>query len=175
MRRPILSSLAASLALVGTATGVSAQPPGTRMTRDFVQATAQTDQFEILEATTALAQSQDQQVRAFAQAMIEAHAQTTASVKAAVAKAGLEQPTPGISGDQSGFLASLQSQRGVDFDKTYIRQQMLVHRAALAVVQGYASAGDDATIRQAAAATVPIISSHLDMLVQMTGGASGSQ
>jgi putative membrane protein len=175
MQRLILRPLAVALALAGYATGASAQQPGTRVTRDFVQAAAQTDEFEILEATTALAQSQDQQVRAFAQAMIQAHGETTESLKTAVAKAGLDQPKPGISGDQSSFLASLQSMRGADFDKAYIRQQTLVHHAALAVIQAYATSGDDATIRQAAAATVPIVASHLEMLARMAGGANGSQ
>jgi putative membrane protein len=149
------------------ATAAMAQQPGSRQTRDFVQAAAQSDTFEMLEATTALAQSQDAQVRSFAQAMIQAHHQTSDALRQAVTKVSLEQPNPGVSGDQSAFLAALQSARGADFDKLYVRQQVLAHRAALAVEQGYATSGDDATIRQVASTTVPIVSSHLQMAEQM--------
>lgn len=144
-----------------------AQPPGSRQTRDFVQAAAQSDQFEILEATTALAQSEDPQVRTFAQTMIEAHRQTSERLEQAVAKAGLEQPNPGISGDQSMFLASLQSQRGPDFDKTYIRQQVLAHQAALATENGYAGSGDETMIREVATAIIPTVNAHLQMAERM--------
>ena len=127
----------------------------------------------MLEATTALAQSSDPQVRDFARQMIEAHRRTTAGLMQAVGQAGLTPPSPGISGDQSMFLAALQSARGADFDRTYMRQQMLVHRAALATQQQYVASGDDPIIRQAATAAVPIVSRHLQMAEQMRAGARG--
>jgi putative membrane protein len=174
MRLPPFRSLIGVLAASAIVAGATAAPPaGTRMTRDFVQAAAQTDEFEIMEATTALAQSHDAQVRSFAQAMIQAHRQTTADLKQAVAKAGLEQPKSGLSGDHSAFLAALQSQRGADFDRTYLKQQMLGHHSALAVMQGYAASGDDPTVRQVAIAAVPILTSHLQML-EKAGAASSN-
>ena len=148
----------------------AAQDPGSRQTREFVQAAAQSDQFEIMEAHTALAQTTDPQVRAFAKQMIAVHQQTSASLMQAATSAGLKPPKPGLGGDQSAFLAALQSQRGADFDKTYVRQQMLAHHAALAVEQVYAASGDDPAIKQAAAATVPIITAHLQMAEQMMAG-----
>jgi putative membrane protein len=162
-------SVAAFLALPA-----AAQESGSRQTREFVQAAAQSDQFEIMEAHTALAQATDPQVRAFAQQMIPAHQQTSASLTQAVTSAGLQLPKPGLGGDQSAFLAALQSQRGADFDKTYVRQQILAHRAALVVEQGYAASGDDPAIKQAAAATVPIITAHLQMAEQMLASMGGS-
>jgi putative membrane protein len=164
-----LFAMAATFAL---STTLSAQSPGTRQIRDFVQAAAQTDEFELLEANTALAESKDQQVRSYAQAMIDAHRQTTASLRDAVARSGLDQPNPGVSGDQSSFLASLQSQRGAEFDKVYIRQQILVHRAALATQQEYARSGDNPAVRQVASTMVPIVSSHLQMAEKIASGGS---
>lgn len=162
--------LAAGIAL----TPAFAQEPGSRQTREFVQAAAQSDQFEILEAQTVLAQSQNAQVRAFAETMIQAHQQTSASLLQAVQKDGLAPPKPGLGGDQSMFLSALQSQRGVDFDRTYLGQQALAHRSALAVEEAYATSGGDATIRAVATATVPIITEHLRMAEQMQIEAGGS-
>ncbi|NIJ09480.1 putative membrane protein [Sphingomonas vulcanisoli] len=154
-------------------TAPAAEEPGSRQTREFVQAAAQSDEFEILAATTVLAQSEDPKVRAFAQQMIDAHRKTSADLRAAVSAAGLNPPKPGMSGEQSMFLAALQSQRGTEFDKVYIKQQALAHRAALAVEQAYAASGDNAAIRKVAAAAVPVITSHLQMADQMQA-ATGS-
>jgi len=169
-----IAKLGLMAAAATLATPALAQDPGSRQTREFVQAAAQSDQFEIMEAQTVLAQSQTPRVRAFAEAMIQAHRQTSADLLQAVQKAGLKLPNPGIGGDQSAFLAALQSQRGPDLDRTYLRQQALAHRSALAVEQGYAASGDEATVRQAAVAAVPIITSHLKMAEQMEAEAGGS-
>jgi putative membrane protein len=167
-------SLLAFAASALLATAATAQEPGSRQTRDFVQAAAESDTFEIMEGQTALAQSSDPGVRHFAQQMIDAHRQTTQTLLQAVAKAGLQPPHPGMSGDQAMFLASLQSQRGADFDHAYLRQQRLAHSAALAMESGYARTGDDGTIRQLAASSVPIITAHLNMAEQMAKESGGS-
>ena len=55
---------------------VAAQERGSRTTRDYVQAAGHSDAFEMLEADTALTQSTDPQVRAFAQqhvALLQKH------------------------------------------------------------------------------------------------------
>jgi putative membrane protein len=176
MAHPVrrIGGLAAAALAVSLVLPAAAQQVGSRQTREFVQAAAQSDEFEIMEAHTVLVQSTDPQVRAFAQQMLQAHQQTSASLIQAATRAGLEPPTPGLGGDQSAFLAALQSQRGADFDMTYVRQQVLAHDAALAVEQGYASSGDNPAIQQAAAATLPIIASHLQMAERMKASMGGS-
>lgn len=164
--------LAAVMLLAGTS--AVAQVPGPRQTREFVQAAAQSDEFERMEATTALAQSKNPHIRAFAQQMLDAHRATTDRLLGAVAQSNLKPPAPGIGGDQSMFLAALQSARGADFDKLYVRQQVLAHRAALATQQGYAASGDDAAIRSVAAATVPIVAAHLQMAERMQAAMGGN-
>ena len=66
------------------------------------------------------------------------------------------------SGDQAMLLSARQGQRGTDFDKTYVRHQVLGHVQALTVERGYAEGGADAAVRRAAASAVPIIQHHLD-------------
>ena len=158
----------AAVALAGAALSPAvAQDPGSRPTREFVQAAGQSDQFEILEGETALAQSTDPQVRDFAQQMIKAHGDTSRALEQATQKSGLKPPPKGVGADQAPLLSALQSLRGRDFDKAYFRHQVLAHRSALTVEQGYAATGDDPAVRQAAASTVPIISAHLSMAMQM--------
>ena len=81
-------------------------------TKDFVEAAAQSDHFEIVEAQTALAQTHDPRVRAFARQMIPAHTETSQVLQQAARRAGLPPPPMSLSGDQQRLLGALQSQRG---------------------------------------------------------------
>lgn len=157
----------AALAAIIARSPASAEPAGSRPTREFVQAAAQSHLFETLEAVTALAESQNPKVRAFAQQMIDTHQRMRGELVQVVDRAALERPSPGIGGDQSAFLASLQSQRGNAFDRTYMRQQVLAHRAALATAQTYATSGDAPDLRSLAAAEVDVIKDHLKMAEQL--------
>ena len=156
------------------ASAAQAQDPGSRQTREFVQAAGESDTFEIMESTTALAQSRDPRVLAFAQAMIRDHRQTSRALRDATARAGLKPPPMQVAESQAPFLAALQSARGPEFDKVYWRQQALSHRSALVTAQHYAATGDAPAIRQTAAAAVPIIQSHLAMAERMSAEAGGS-
>ena len=165
---------AALLAGAVIASAASAQEPGSRQTREFVQAAGESDTFEIMEAQTALAQTSDPQVLAFARQMIRDHSETSRALQEATARAGLKPPPMAVGANQAPFLAALQSMRGPDFDQTFWRQQAMAHRAALTVEQGYATSGDTPAIRQAAAAAVPTIQSHLTMADQMIAKLGGS-
>lgn len=166
-RARTLMFLATAVSAVAVALPAAAQPRGSRQTRDFVQAAAQSDTFEILEAQAALAQSTDPHVRAFAQAMIQAHTATSEALKSAAARAGLDTPAKAMSSDQAAMLSALQSRRGPEFDTMFARQQALAHRSALTTNQQYAASGYQVDVRAAAASAVPIIDAHLQMAEQM--------
>lgn len=157
----------AALAAVAMTAPVFAQDAGSRGTREYIQAAGESDTFEMMEAYSALAESKDPQVIAFAREMIRDHGETSRKLREAAARAGLAPPPMAVGAGQSPFLASLQSARGREFDKTYWEQQALAHRSALTVTQRYAASGDTAAIREAAAAAVPIIRRHLAMAEQM--------
>ncbi len=166
------SMASAALALLSGSVA-AAQTPMVASTKDFVQAAAESDHFEIVEARTALAQSHDSHVRAFAEQMIPAHAETSRALQQAAVKAGLAPPSMGLGGDQQKLLSALQSQRGADFDRTYAKQQVLAHQAALVVEQAYAEHGDDTDVRQAARSAVPVIERHLKMAKQLRDRLGG--
>ena len=145
----------------------AAQDPGSRESREFVQQATESDTFEIMASQSALAESKDPQVRAFAQRMIGEHQATSRALQDAAARAGLQPPPPHLSTSQSEMLASLQSQRGREFDQVYARQQALAHRSALVVEQGYAANGDAPALRQVATSATPVIAGHLTMADQL--------
>ena len=165
---------AALLAGAAIASTAVAQEPGSRQTREFVQAAAESDTFEIIEAQTALAQTTVPQILAFARQMVHDHGETSRALQEATARAGLKPPPMAVGANQAPFLAALQSMRGPDFDQTFWRQQAMAHRAALTVEQGYATSGDTPAIRQAATAAIPTIKAHLTMAEQMVAKLGGS-
>lgn len=138
-----------------------AQTPVPPSPKDFVMAASQSDQYEILAADVALVQGQDPRIRAFAEAMIQEHTRLAEALRQAAVGSGLSPPEPGMSSDEARLLSGLQGVRGADFDKTYARQQVLVHAQALAVEESFATAGSDPNLRKAAEAALPVIRDHL--------------
>lgn len=171
MKMRTMAALLSGLALTAAA---AAQEPGSRQTREFVQAAGEYDTFEMMEAYSALAQSKEPDVLAFAHMMIRDHNQTSRVLTDATKRAGLKPPEMSIGAGQSPFLAALQSARGSDFDKLYWTQQALTHRSELAVAQAYAANGEAPAVRHAAAAAVPVIRSHLVLAEEMKAKMGGS-
>ena len=142
--------------------------------KDFVMAASQSDQYELLAATVAIAQSQDPKVRAFAQEMIQDHTGLREQLRLAALESKLPAPDLGISADQASLLSSLQSLRGHDFDKTYARQQELAHAQAVAVDKSFATSGADTLLRKAAQSILPSIEDHLKKARQLSADVGGS-
>ena len=171
MRNIILAGVVA-LAL-SAPVAATAQEKGSAKTRDYVAAAGQSDAFEMLEADTALTQSTDPQVRAFAQQMLADHTRLADTLRQATDKSAVAPPPMGVGADQAPLLGALQSLHGPDFDRAYWTHQALAHRSALTTTQLYAANGDDRAVRDAASAAVPIIAGHLAMAERMQAKTGG--
>ncbi len=174
MSKANLLLAAAVLATAGAAQPSMAQPPMPMRTRDFVQTAAASDHYEILAGQVAVVESQNPQVRAFAQQMIQDHTRISQALRQATTASGMPPPPISLSDDGQKFLAQLQSLKGPDFDRAYVRQQVLAHQQALVVEQGYAAGGSDPNVRQAAQSAVPVIQHHLQTAQQMRSIIGGS-
>src|ERR1700712_5298825 len=128
MRTAAIGLITATLGLATSLAG--AQEAGSRQTREYMQASASSDQFEILEAETALTQSTNPEVRAFAARMLQDHQQLSKQVRDAATRSGLKPPEMAMSADQAQWLGALQGVSGKDFDILYFKQQTLAHRSA---------------------------------------------
>lgn len=167
VRKRVLTASLALAALVGaggTAHAQTAVPPSPQ---EFVNAAAQSDQYEMLAATAALAQSRNERVRGYAHAMIDEHQKLDAALRQASRAAGLPEPDPAMSADQARLLGGLQGLVAADFDRTYAGQQVLAHTQAAAVQGSFASAGAEPHLREAARSAVPMIQDHLTKARQL--------
>lgn len=148
-----------------------AEPP--MSAQDFVNAAAQSDFYEIQAANVVLKQSDNAQVRGFAQMMIDDHTRTSEALRQAAMASSLPPPPMALSGDQQGMLSALQSMKSPDLERAYITQQVNAHTSALVTEQGYAASGADPNLRKAAQSAVPIIQHHLEMARQMKAASGG--
>lgn len=161
-------------AIVGLAAGPAvAQTAIPPTSLDFAQAAAQSDEYELLAARTALAESRNARIKDFAQHMVDAHTRMADRLRQAIQASSLPAPPPALSGDQSRMLSALQSLRGDDFDKTYIRQQVVAHSQALAVERSYAGAGTDPNLRTLAQSSVLLTQEHLRSATEIRAALGG--
>lgn len=133
----------------------------------FVAKAGASDLYEIQSSQLALQKSRSEDVRRFAQMMIDHHTKTTQQVAAAAKEAGMAPSPPKLEPAQAEMIAKLRSLSGDAFDRTYLTQQRTAHQQALALHSAYAERGDKPQLRKAASAATPIVQRHLTELESM--------
>jgi putative membrane protein len=154
----------------------NAAAPGQQQldTKTYVQQAAMTDLFEVKAGELALQKSKDGGVKNFARLMVKDHTRTTKKLQAALKKGGADvSPPMELDAEHADMLKQLQGLGGADFDKTYIQMQVDGHQKALALHQGYAASGENATLKKLAGKTAKIVSHHLEEAKALEGGSSG--
>jgi putative membrane protein len=149
--------------MVGT---VSAEM--TTTTKGFVTAAAISDMYEVTAGKIALQRAQSPAVKAFAQKMVDAHTMTTEKLKGILASNNINVTPPAHVDDRrQGMLDDLRGAKAADFDHRYITQQIAAHKEADILFRGYAKSGDNAAVKDFAAATDKVIKMHLSMAQQL--------
>jgi predicted outer membrane protein len=161
---------AAALAQTGTpATTPNAQSqpqPGsqTPSKAEFVDKAASSNLFEIQSSQLALEKAQQNQVRQFAQRMVQDH--TAAGDKLKAAAQGQTVPTP-LDQQHTQMLQTLRGASGAGFDRNYAQMQVTAHREAVSLFDRYAQSGDDQQLKQFASQTLPTLREHLQSIEQI--------
>jgi putative membrane protein len=60
------------------------------------------------------------------------------------------------------LIDDLNNASTADFDKTYAKQQVDGHKEAAKLFKNYSEKGDNQTVKQLAAKTLPVIEQHLE-------------
>lgn len=143
----------------------------TTMGADYVGLAGAGDMFEIESSRMALEKSQSDEVKAFAQMMIDQHTQSTAEVKAAAEAAGLTVADPMLNPTQQQMLDNLSALSGADFDSAYLGQQADAHQMALNLHRTYAESGDTQQLRDVAGKIVTAVEMHIAELQDLTSAS----
>lgn len=173
-----------ALALLGVAATALAQPlpqaPGiqARTTAPtYVAMAASSDTYERQSSQFALQHAANPDVRAFAQMMINDHANTSAQVMAAAKAASIGKPG-GPNPKHTAMLRELRAMPHATLERGYVDQQVTAHEEALALHQAYAAQGDNPGLRAVASEAVPIVERHLAEIRRIQtamGGPTGAK
>ena len=131
---------------------------------EFVKKATEAGDFEIMSSELAEDKTKSAEVKKFAQMMIKDHTEAAQKLEAASGKAGLAPEEKGV-GQKSKHAADmekLQKAEDADFDALYISVQRTAHEEAVKLFSDYAENGDDPTLKQFAADTLPTLRMHLD-------------
>lgn len=134
---------------------------------EYVATAGASDLYERQSSQIVLETTTDPAVRSFAGMMIVHHQKSTDDVKAAAMRARVPVAPPMLTPTQSELIAELRAESGPARDATYIAQQRASHGQALAVQQAYAASGTATPLKAAAAKIVPVVKSHIAMLMKM--------
>src|SRR4029079_1187215 len=107
--------------------------------------------------------SQDQQIKQFAQRMIQEHTKASNELKSAAQEAKNVQLPNALDQEHKEKLQQLQQANGRQFDQLYAQVQLQGHQKAVGLFQNYAQNGDNPQLKQFAQKTLPVLQHHLQM------------
>jgi putative membrane protein len=99
-------------------------------------------------------------VRAFAQRMVDDHSQTNERLLAFARHYQIDAPTR-PTGDHAQTKAALAQLEGVAFDRAYMQNQVAAHERQIALYQRQAERGKAAALQALAQTTAPTLKEHL--------------
>ena len=164
MRNFVIAAVAI-LALAGFVTSAEARSKGHAMTTagDFVQELKSSGQFEMESGTVALQKSNNDDIKKFAQKMIDDHKAADEKLTETLKQANLAQPEYAMLQDQRDLLMTLTALEGAAFDRKYVEDQIQAHKEAINLLDTYSKRGDNAALKQLASTLLPTIKEHLQL------------
>ena len=134
--------------------------------RVFVKSALQGGMAEVQLGQLTLQKSNNDQVKQFAQRMIDDHTKLNEEMKPVAQQLGVVVPTE-VSKKDRNVMNKLQALSGPAYDQAYIKDMVKDHKDDLSEFQTEASSGQDQTVKDAAAQGTKVIAQHLQMAQQL--------
>ena len=137
-------------------------------TTEFVDKVAVSNKFEIDTSHLALKYGKGEDVKKFAQQMIDDHTKAGEDFKAAVKEAGIEPPADTLDLSHQATYAKLRvftTEAG--FDASYLSAQLDAHKHAVVLFRDYAANGPTPSLKSFAEKTLPTLEHHLKMVEEL--------
>lgn len=178
MKRALLPiAVCAALAAAPALAGQAAPSPATtqlaaamatlsKSDQTFVHQAAIAGMAEVAEAQLALSKAQRDDVKQFAQRMIDDHTKANDQLKQLAAAKQITLPTA-LDAKHKAEQARLEKLSGAAFDRAYIEAQVKAHQQAVSLFKTEAEKGGDAELKQFATQTLPILQQHHDAVVAL--------
>lgn len=153
MNRPLRTLLVAALSLLLAPLALAAA-------ENFTDEASAKGLAEIRTAELALKESQSEDVRAFAQKMIDDHTRNRQQLAELAQQHDLELSDEATLMDRAKALI-LQLRQGENFDKAYANNQVAAHKQTIELYRQYLEEGDNEALKAYAKATLPTLEEHL--------------
>jgi len=129
---------------------------------------------EVETGKLALSKSQNAEVKAFAQQMIDDHGKALADLQPLAQSKGVTLPTE-LDAKHKAMSAKLEKLSGDAFDKEYMKMAGLKdHKDTHAKLQKISKSAKDSDVKAAADKTLPVVEQHLKAAQQMSSAKSGT-
>lgn len=138
-----------------------------QMDKKFVEGAMQGGMAEVGLGKLALQKSSNEDVKKFAQQMIDDHTKLGDDMKPVAEQIGVKMPT-GLSKKDQALQARLETLSGPQFDKAYIQAMVKDHRKVYAEFQQESQSAAIPAVKEAATKGEPVIKSHLDEIEQIS-------
>jgi putative membrane protein len=153
------------------------QPTGalSRSDRDFVTKAAQDGMAEVALGELAARQASNNEVKQFAQRMVDDHSKANNELKELASKKGIAFPSE-VSAKQRASQDRMAKLSGADFDREYMRAMVKDHDSAVALFEKESRSGSDPELKAWAEKTLPVLREHQKLARDLAGkvGAKGS-
>jgi len=136
------------------------QPAAVSDPQEFTTKAAGAGAFEIQSSQLALSKTQNADIKAFAQMMIDDHTNAAAVLQTAATAQGKLTVPAYLDADSAAKLQKLQAAGTADFDPLYVQMQTDAHVDAVALFSGFAQNGPSGPLRDFAAQTLPTLRMH---------------
>lgn len=174
----IRSGMIGMLALSGIAL---AQQTGTTSNKSakggadhrFAMEAAQGGLAEVELGRLAQQKASSEDVKQFAQRMIDDHTKANDQLKAAAQQSGITLPTD-TDAKHKAMMTHMQSLSGEAFDRAYMQHMVQDHKKDVAEFQKEANRGSDTNIKQFAQTALPTLEQHLKMAQEVSTKAKGA-
>jgi putative membrane protein len=131
--------------------------------KNFVKNTIEGGLAEIECSQLALQKSNNDQLKRFAQRMIDDHTKLGDDLKPIASQLGVKGPTEPSKKDKA-IIAKLQGLSGDDFDKAYVKLMLKDHQLDAAAFKQEVNSAQSPLVKDAATKDDPLIESHLQMI-----------
>lgn len=128
--------------------------------KEFFPAAASAGMLEIETSKLALATSQNADVKAFAQKMVDDHTKAAEELKAIAATKNVTLPTAMVKHHQKMFDHLKDEKPGKDFDSAYQNIQVVAHKEAVTLFSKASTKSKDPEVKAWAAKTLPTLQHH---------------
>jgi putative membrane protein len=130
--------------------------------KKFVKDAALGGMSEVELGKLAVQKASDDNVKQFAQKMIDDHTKANDQLKQVASKENIPVPDT-LDSKHKSQIDKLAKLSGPDFDKAYAKEQLKDHQSDVKDFSAEAQAGSDPNVRAFASSTLPVLQQHLEL------------